>query len=107
MRLIDTRENLIEKRPGWTGCIFSSEAMTFAHWRFAKGAAIHAHDHEQEEVWHIVEGELELTADGVTVRIGPGEVAILSPHARHQVKALTDGYAIVADHPTRPGFEIV
>ena len=107
MRLIDTRQNLIEKRPGWTGCIFSSEAMTFAHWRFAKGAEIHAHDHEQEEVWRLVEGELELTVDGQTVTIGPGEVAILPPFTTHRIVALSDGYAIVADHPLRPGFEEV
>jgi quercetin dioxygenase-like cupin family protein len=107
MRLIDTGQNLIEKRPGWTGCIFSSDAMTFAHWRFTEGAEIHAHSHEQEEVWHIVEGRLELTADGEIVQIGPGQVAILAAHAIHKVSALTDGYAIVADHPLRPGFEMV
>jgi quercetin dioxygenase-like cupin family protein len=104
MRLIDTRQNLVEKRPGWSGCVFSSESMTFAHWHFVQGAVIHAHDHEQEEVWHILEGRLELTADGQTVQVGPGEAAILAPHQRHQVTALTDGYAIVADHPVRPGF---
>lgn len=104
MRIVDTTEDLIEKRPGWVGAVFSSDSMTFAHWRFTKGAQIHAHDHVQEEVWHIVEGELEMIVDGVTTRVGPGKVAILSPNSAHAVTALSDGYAIVADYPLRPGF---
>ena len=104
MRLIDTTAETFEKRPGWRGCVFSSESMTFAHWRFAEGADIHRHDHPQEEVWHIVEGELELTVGGETTRIGPGMVAILPSNTPHAVVALSDGFAIVADYPLREGF---
>jgi hypothetical protein len=31
--------------------------------------------------------------------------AIVPPHTTHAVIALSDGFAIVADHPTRPGFD--
>jgi quercetin dioxygenase-like cupin family protein len=95
---------LREKRPGWKGAIFSSDKMTFAHWHFAAGASIHEHNHEQEEVWHIVEGELEVTIAGETKRAGPGMVAIVPPNTMHSVKALTSGKAIVADYPLRSEF---
>jgi quercetin dioxygenase-like cupin family protein len=105
MPLIDTRALPVnEKRPGWRGRVFHADSMTFAHWEFAAGSTIHEHGHEQEEVWHILEGELELTLDGKTAVAGPGMVAIVPPHTPHAVKALTDGKAIVADHPSRPNF---
>ena len=93
-----------QKRPGWFGCIFSSPSMTFAHWDFKAGATIHEHGHEQEEVWHIVEGELDVTIAGETTRAGPGMVAIIPAQTAHAVVAVTDGKAIVADWPLREGF---
>ena len=105
MTIIDTNAmELREKRPGWRGHIFHSETMTFAHWTFVEGATIHAHDHEQEEVWHVIEGEIAVTFAGETHRAGPGVVAIIPPHTPHDVVALSDGKAIVADFPLRKGF---
>jgi quercetin dioxygenase-like cupin family protein len=93
-----------ERLPGWRGRIFSSQTMTFAHWDFDAGAEIHAHHHEQEEVWHILEGELEVIVAGETRIAGPGMVAIVPPDTPHQVRALSAGKAIVADYPLRPEF---
>jgi len=105
MPFIDTREIAVnEKRPGWRGRIFHSPQMTFAHWDFDAGATIHEHSHLQEEVWHVIEGELEVTIGGETRAAGPGTVAIVPAHTPHSVKALTKGKAIVADYPLREGF---
>lgn len=105
MKLVDTHAlPELNKRPGWRGKLIHAQSMTFAHWAFDAGATIHAHSHEQEEVWHVIEGELEVTADGETVVAGPGAVLILDPHQTHAVLARTDGRAIVADHPSRPDF---
>ena len=105
MTIIDTNAlELREKLPGWRGHIFHSENMTFAHWHFSAGATIHPHQHEQEEVWHIVEGELEIRFGGETHVAGAGVVAIIPPQTQHEVKALTDGMAIVSDFPLREGF---
>jgi quercetin dioxygenase-like cupin family protein len=105
MPILDTKAmDWREKRPGWKGAIFSSPSMTFAHWRFSQGAAIHEHGHEQEEVWHLIEGELEVVVDGVASRVGAGSVIILPANTPHAVTALTDGFAIVADYPLRERF---
>lgn len=102
MPFVDTRSlDVNEKRPGWRGRIFSSPSMTFAHWDFEAGASIHEHVHPQEEVWHVVEGELEVTIGGETVRAGPGMAAIVPMETPHSVRALTRGRAIVADYPLR------
>jgi quercetin dioxygenase-like cupin family protein len=105
MPFIDTPDIApFEKRPGWRGRIFNSAGITFAHWSFDAGAEIHAHDHLPEEVWHILEGELRVTIAGETRVAGPGVVAIVPPHTKHQVTALTHGAAIVIDNPLRPEF---
>lgn len=105
MPVIDTHDLVVlEKRPGWRGRLFHSPSMTFAHWDFDAGSTIHEHAHEQEEVWHVIEGELEVTIGGVAHLAGPGMVAIVPAQVRHAVLAVSDGKAIVVDYPLRTDF---
>jgi quercetin dioxygenase-like cupin family protein len=102
MTFIDTSGlKVVERRPGWLGRFFDSGAMTFGHYEFKKGADIHAHSHEQEEVWHVLEGELRITIGEETVVAGPGFVGIVAPNVTHSVVALSDGKATVVDTPKR------
>jgi len=102
MTFIDTNQlPVVERKPGWRGRYFDSPSMTFAHYEFDAGSSIHEHSHPQEEVWQIVEGELEITIDGVTKRVGPGFVGIVPSTARHAVKAIASGKAIIVDYPLR------
>jgi quercetin dioxygenase-like cupin family protein len=91
----------IERLPGWYGRYFHSPNMTFAHYDFKRGASIHEHFHAQEEVYEVVEGELEVTIDGAVEIARPGVVAIVQSNTRHSVKALSDGRAIIVDYPLR------
>ena len=75
--------------------------MSFAQYAIDAGASIHEHHHPNEEVWIVFEGELEVTIDGVKQVAGPGTVAVVPLDARHSVRALTAGRAIVANHPVR------
>lgn len=95
---------VIERLPGWHGRYFHSANMTFAHYDFKRGASIHEHFHAQEEVYEVIEGELEMTVDGTTEIARAGLVAIVPSNARHSVKALTDGRAIIVDYPVRREF---
>ena len=105
MPFIDTHDiEPVERRPGWRGRVFHSQTMTFAHWDFEAGSTIHEHVHEQEEVWHVLNGQLEVTIGGVAQVAGPGMIAIVPPQAPHSVRAISDGKAIVCDYPVRPGF---
>ncbi len=78
--------------------------MTFAHYDFKRGSSIHEHSHPQEEVYEVIEGELELTIDGATQIARAGLVAIVPSNVLHSVKALTDGRAIIVDYPVRRDF---
>lgn len=106
MPFVDTNKlRVIERLPGWHGRYFHSSNMTFAHYDFSRGSSIHEHFHPEEEVYEVIEGELELTIDGETQTARPGCVGIVPSNARHSVKALTDGRAIIVDYPLRQGFD--
>ena len=105
MAFIDTSAlPVIERKPGWLGRYFSSPSMTFGHYLFRKGAVLERHHHPQEEVWHVLEGELEITIGEDTRTAGPGFVAVVASGTPHSVKALSDGRAIVVDYPLREEF---
>jgi quercetin dioxygenase-like cupin family protein len=103
MPFVDTSTlGVVERKPGWFGRFFDSPSMTFAHYEFTAGSTVHEHSHTQEEVWQVVEGELEIDVGGDVRIAGPGVAAIVPPNVRHAVKALTNGKAIVVDYPVRP-----
>jgi quercetin dioxygenase-like cupin family protein len=102
MPFIDTKNlDVIERKPGWHGRFFDSVNMSFAYYTFEKGSSIHRHSHPNEEVWHIVEGELEIVIDGVKATGGPGYAGIVPAGSTHEVLALSDGRAIIVDYPLR------
>jgi quercetin dioxygenase-like cupin family protein len=106
MPFVDTCNlKVTERLPGWYGRYFHSSNMTFAHYDFKAGSSIHEHFHAQEEVYEVIEGELEMTVDGKVQIARAGLVAIVPSNVRHSVKALTDGRAIIIDYPLRREFD--
>ena len=102
MPFIDTNKlPAIERLPGWRGRYFDSPSMTFAHYEFDAGSSIHEHFHPQEEVYEVIEGELEITIGGITQPLVPGYVGIVPPNTPHAVKAISSGKLIVVDFPLR------
>ena len=105
MPLLNTESlAVVERLPGWFGRYFHTETMTFAHYNFRRGSTIHEHHHPEEEVYEVIEGELEVTINGNAQIAKPGLVAIIPANALHSVKALTDGKLIVVDSPARRDF---
>ncbi len=96
---------VMERLPGWSGRVFHSDTMTFAYWDIAAGAApLHEHEHANEEVWHVVAGEIVLVIAGVDHTVGAGCAAIVAPGTPHAARIIGPCRAIVADHPSRPEF---
>jgi quercetin dioxygenase-like cupin family protein len=90
-----------EPRKGWRGRFFHSEKMTFAYYAVEAGAWIHEHSHPNDEVWNIIDGQLEITIAGEARVVGPGCAALIPPDTPHSVKALSNSRVIVVDHPQR------
>jgi quercetin dioxygenase-like cupin family protein len=75
--------------------------MTFAYYAVAAGAWIHEHSHPNDEVWNVIDGELEIKIEAETQIAGPGCAVVVPRDTAHSVKALTDVRAIVVDYPRR------
>jgi quercetin dioxygenase-like cupin family protein len=90
-----------EPKTGWRGRFFHSEHMTFAYYEIDAGATLHAHSHPNEEVWHIVEGEVDLTLGDETRTVRAGSAAVIPAGVTHAVAANKPCRAIVVDHPVR------
>jgi quercetin dioxygenase-like cupin family protein len=102
---VDTSSlRVVERLPGWRGRYFHSSNMTFAHYDFDAGASVHEHFHPQEEVYEVLEGEIEVTIDGQSQVARPGFVVIVPSGVRHSLKARTKGRAIIVDYPLRSDF---
>ena len=67
----------------------------------ATGASVHPHRHANDEVWHILDGDVEATVGGQVRRLRAGQAAVVPPDVEHSVRAVTDSRAIVVDSPTR------
>ncbi len=46
----------------------------------------HAHRHQQEELFLISEGEVEVTINGKTTKLGPGSAAYAASEDEHQIQ---------------------
>jgi quercetin dioxygenase-like cupin family protein len=102
MALIDTSTlKTGERLPGWRDRTFNTSNMTFVHFDFDAGSKIHEHCHSNEEVWSVLEGELEVTIGADRIVATAGLVAVVPPFVAHSVRAITDGKVIVTDCPVR------
>jgi quercetin dioxygenase-like cupin family protein len=102
MPFIDARAlPVLELKQGWRGRFFHSEHMTFAYYDLAEGASLHEHAHPNEEVWHVLEGEVSLTLGGETKSVVAGCAAVVPKETPHAVVATKASRVIVVDHPVR------
>ena len=75
--------------PGYRARFLHSEKMTLAFWEIDPGAELPEHSHFHEQVSNVLEGEFELTVDGVSRVLTPGVAAVIPPDVPHSGKAIT------------------
>ena len=90
-----------EPKAGWRGRFFHSSRMTVAYYDSAAGAALAAHSHENEEIWNVVRGAVEITVDGETRCLTAGQAAVVPANAVHSVTVKRRSVVIVVDSPRR------
>lgn len=90
--------------PGYTVRFVHSERMTFAFWDVEKGSPLPAHSHPHEQVAQVIEGEYELTVDGETKRLKPGDVAIIPSNVLHSGVAISECKLMDVFSPVREDY---
>ena len=94
-----------EPLPGWKGRFWRSDSMSFAQYAIDAGASIHEHHHPNEEVWNVVDGELEMVVGDIRRVVRAGDAAVIPAGVEHSASASGYCRAIVVDYPVRERIE--
>jgi quercetin dioxygenase-like cupin family protein len=68
------------------------------------GASFPEHQHPHEQTVNVLEGELEVTAGGVTHRLTPGTALVIPPNVPHSGRAITACRVLDVFAPTRDDY---
>ncbi|WP_299521219.1 cupin domain-containing protein [Winogradskyella sp.] len=86
-RILDIEPKEIVK--GYKARFLHTESLTIAFWEVEVGAELPMHNHIHEQVSQILEGEFEMTIDGITKVHKPGSVLVIPSNIPHSGKAIT------------------
>ncbi len=93
-----------ELLPGFVGKFVHTDQMTVAHWEIKAGSILPLHDHPHEQIVNMIEGELEMTIEGVTRIMTAGQTYAIPGNVPHEGKALTDCKVIDVFTPARDDY---
>ncbi|MGB3775878.1 MAG: cupin domain-containing protein [Leeuwenhoekiella sp.] len=94
-----------EIMPGYNGKLVHTETMTLCFWEVDKGAKVPEHNHMNEQVMHVIEGEFEFTLEGETKVYHPGDIVVIGSYKKHSGKALTDCKLLDVFSPPREEYK--
>lgn len=85
-----------EPHPGVSLRRVDSSNATVNEYTFAAGACFPLHQHPQEQVTIVLEGEVDMTVDGVTRSLAAGAWSIVPSDAEHGITAGVGGARLFA-----------
>ena len=92
--------------PGFKGKFIHSDNVTIVHWNITAGAKLSEHNHHHEQITNIITGELQLTIEGTTRVLKPGELVVVPSNVKHSGRAITDCYVIDVFYPIREDYKV-
>ncbi|SRR6266511_1494548 len=75
--------------PGFRARVVHSERTSQSWVEIDAGASFPEHQHPHEQIVNVLDGELELTVEGITHRLTPGRVLVIPPEVPHSGRAVT------------------
>ena len=90
--------------PGFSGRFIHGRKLTLAFWEIKAGCIMPLHHHPQEQVTHILEGELEMQIGGKEFLLKGGSVHVIPSNTPHSAIAQTDCRVIDAFSPVRDDY---
>lgn len=74
---------------GFKGRFVHMESFTIGFWDIEAGSELPLHSHVHEQTTEVIEGELEMTCNGVTKVYKPGMIIIIPSNVLHGGRAIT------------------
>ena len=104
---MDILKNIKPKElvPGITGYYAHGESMTFGLVELKAGSSVPMHQHAQEQITYIIEGELDMIIGGQPCLLSPGMYYVIPPGTPHSAVAITDCKVIDAFCPVREDYK--
>ena len=90
--------------PGFEARLIHTDGLTIAYFYIKKGSNLPIHHHIHEQVSNVLEGEFEMTIDGIFTLLKPGSVALIPSNTPHGGKAITDCVILDIFSPTREDY---
>ena len=103
VRISEIKPN--EVLPGFRGRFVHGTGLTVAYWEIAEGSELPMHDHPQEMMINLIEGEMELTVGEETRTVVAGDVVVVPGNVTHGGRALKDCRVIDVWHPVRDDYQ--
>lgn len=104
LEIEDQKQN--EMIPGFKARFVHTERMTISYWEVEKGSKLPEHKHHHEQVSQVLEGEFELTVDGVKQLMVPGKLAVIPSNVLHSGLAITDCRIMDIFQPVREDYKL-
>ena len=89
---------------GFNARFVHSDSMTIAFVDVDEGAQLPEHAHVHEQVTTLLEGRFDLTINGITHHMEPGDVCVIPSNAPHSGKAHTRCRITDVFNPVREDF---
>ena len=95
--------NMTEKKlfEGYTAKIIHTDNMTIAHVSVKANSPLPEHQHPQEQIMNLIEGEFEFTVAGEKHIMKAGESFVIPSNVPHSAVSITDCYIVDVFHPIR------
>ncbi|HCW07839.1 MAG TPA: cupin domain-containing protein [Cytophagales bacterium] len=85
----------VEIVPGFLARFVHTENLTIAYVEVKSGSILPEHEHPQEQITHVLEGQLELTVGGETQIAEAGKIVMIPSNVKHS--AIARSYCKVMD----------
>ena len=91
--------------PGFTARFIHTDSQTLSLVEVEEGAYLPTHTHFHEQISQVLDGEFELTIDGVSKVCQSGDIAIIRSNVGHSCKALTACTILDIFYPVREDYK--
>ncbi len=75
-----------EPRPGVRGRTIKGDKASISYFEMDPGTASPQHEHDNEQINYVLEGEIEFSSGSDVVILKAGQVVVFAPHETHLVR---------------------